>query len=287
VALTYLSSASYAGALAGFDNVAVITTDELAKQLDDRTTRLIVGSATPRDAFYGVLADAVNGGEFEHLPSFVAASARVMTGAQVAERAYVDEGAVIHPGAVVMPNTYVGRGAVIKPVATVGGDGFETAVISGRRCIVPHAGGAWIAEGAQIGSSTCVDRGLFGDFTFVGQESILDNLIHFAHSAIAGRACSLIACSEVSGSAVLEDGVWLGPNSTVLQGLRLGSHCYIGAASLVTRSLPPYSLAYGSPAKVAAWVCVCREKLTFVADNSVCQACGRSYRLADGVVGPS
>ncbi len=49
---------------------------------------------------------------------------------------------------------------------------------------------------------------------------------------------------------VIEDDVWLGARVTVLKGVRIGRGSVVGACSVVTRSLPPYSIAVGSPARV-------------------------------------
>ena len=44
---------------------------------------------------------------------------------------------------------------------------------------------------------------------------------------------------------------WLGGNVVVCGGVTIGEGCVIGAGSVVTRDLPPYSPAFGNPAKVA------------------------------------
>jgi acetyltransferase-like isoleucine patch superfamily enzyme len=49
---------------------------------------------------------------------------------------------------------------------------------------------------------------------------------------------------------VIEDDVWLGARVTVLKGVRIGRGSVVGACSVVMRSLPPYSIATGSPARV-------------------------------------
>lgn len=46
------------------------------------------------------------------------------------------------------------------------------------------------------------------------------------------------------------DDVWVGGNTTILQGTTLGRGVIIGAGSVVTRDIPPYSIAVGNPAKV-------------------------------------
>jgi len=49
---------------------------------------------------------------------------------------------------------------------------------------------------------------------------------------------------------VIEDRVWLGERVMVLKGVTIGRCSVIGAGSVVTRSIPPYSIAVGSPARV-------------------------------------
>jgi UDP-3-O-[3-hydroxymyristoyl] glucosamine N-acyltransferase len=283
-AATYLSSERFASDLNGREGLVVITKPDLKDRVPAGNS-VIVTEENPRDIFYTFLADAIESGHFEQLRGYVSPSAKIGRTAFVGEHVYVDDGAEILPGAVVLPNTYVGRDAVIKPNATVGGDGFENAIIHGRRRVVPHAGGAWLSEGVQIGSATCVDRGLFGDFTFLGSHSTVDNLVHFAHSARAGANCALVACCEISGSCILGDGVWVGPNASINQLLKIGNYCYIGTGSVVTRNLPPHTLAFGSPAKPAAVVCACRAKIQFEGGHAACGNCGRKYiQDADGSI---
>jgi len=46
--------------------------------------------------------------------------------------------------------------------------------------------------------------------------------------------------------------VWLGAGVTVLGGVTIGDGCVVGAGSIVTKDLPPYSVAVGVPARVTA-----------------------------------
>lgn len=43
-------------------------------------------------------------------------------------------------------------------------------------------------------------------------------------------------------------GASIGANSTILCGIELGAYCMIGAGSVVTKSVPPFTLWYGNPA---------------------------------------
>ena len=49
---------------------------------------------------------------------------------------------------------------------------------------------------------------------------------------------------------VIEDGVWIGMNSTILKGVRVGSGAIVGAHSVVTRDVPAKTLVAGNPAKI-------------------------------------
>jgi len=48
----------------------------------------------------------------------------------------------------------------------------------------------------------------------------------------------------------IEDEVWIGANCVVTIGVTIGKHSIIGAGSVVTKDVPPYSIAVGNPAKV-------------------------------------
>ena len=48
---------------------------------------------------------------------------------------------------------------------------------------------------------------------------------------------------------VIEDDVWIGANSIILPGVKIGKGCIVGAGSVVTKNLPDYSICVGNPAK--------------------------------------
>ena len=49
---------------------------------------------------------------------------------------------------------------------------------------------------------------------------------------------------------VFEGDNWIGMNTTILKGVTLGFGCVVAAGSVVTKSIPPYAIAGGVPAKV-------------------------------------
>jgi acetyltransferase-like isoleucine patch superfamily enzyme len=49
---------------------------------------------------------------------------------------------------------------------------------------------------------------------------------------------------------VIEDCVWIGANAIILPGVTIGRGSVIGAGSVVTKDVPPMSIAAGNPARV-------------------------------------
>jgi acetyltransferase-like isoleucine patch superfamily enzyme len=54
---------------------------------------------------------------------------------------------------------------------------------------------------------------------------------------------------RMSKPIIIEDNVWIGESVSILPGVRIGRGSVIGSNSVVTRSVPAYSIAAGCPAK--------------------------------------
>lgn len=54
----------------------------------------------------------------------------------------------------------------------------------------------------------------------------------------------------VSGDVYIKRNVWIGEKVIILPGVTVGEYSIIGAGSIVTKNIPPYSIACGNPAKV-------------------------------------
>ena len=52
------------------------------------------------------------------------------------------------------------------------------------------------------------------------------------------------------GSIIIEDDVWIGAGSIILTEIKIGKGSVIGAGSIVTKSIPEYSIVAGNPAKI-------------------------------------
>jgi len=53
-----------------------------------------------------------------------------------------------------------------------------------------------------------------------------------------------------TNAVYIKDNVWIGENVCILPGVTIGKGCVIGSMSVVTKSIPDYSIAVGVPAKV-------------------------------------
>lgn len=52
------------------------------------------------------------------------------------------------------------------------------------------------------------------------------------------------------GPVIIEDNVWIGENVSILPNVRIGHNSVIGANAVVTKDLPPYSIAVGNPVRI-------------------------------------
>ena len=73
------------------------------------------------------------------------------------------------------------------------------------------------------------------------------------HAMILGRFYRSIKEHEkpqgLDKDVVVESDVWIGRNVTLLSGVHIGRGCTIGACSVVTKDMPPYTICVGNPCK--------------------------------------
>ena len=56
--------------------------------------------------------------------------------------------------------------------------------------------------------------------------------------------------ASIKGPVTIGNNVWIGDNIIILSGVTIGDGAVIGAGSIVTKDVPPFSIAVGNPAKV-------------------------------------
>ena len=80
-------------------------------------------------------------------------------------------------------------------------------------------------------------------------------------------------------------GASIGANATIVCGNDIGHHAFIGAGSVVTKTVLPYSLLVGNPARQIGWMSEYGHRLEFDANGTaVCPESGEKYDLKDGFV---
>ena len=55
---------------------------------------------------------------------------------------------------------------------------------------------------------------------------------------------------EIPAKTKIDDFVWIGANSVIVAGVTIGHHVIIGAGTIVTKDIEPYSMVVGNPGKV-------------------------------------
>lgn len=114
-----------------------------------------------------------------------------------------------------------------------------------------------ISIGKNVQINDYVHIGAIGSIT-IGDNVLMASKIYISdhnHGSyddlISDHPMSIpIGRKAVCKPVVIGDNVWLGESVCVLPGVTIGEGCVIGALSVVTKSIPPYSIAVGSPAQV-------------------------------------
>ncbi len=148
----------------------------------------------------------------------------------------------------------------------------KPALIIGRHCTMDGVHFA-LSEAArvEIGDYCCFSNSLLmceleiriGNYVVMGwNATIADSDFH--PISPAQRIADAIACSPLGNvrarpplvvkPVVIEDDVWIGPNATILKGVRIGAGSFIEPGALVTRDVPPHSRVMGNPAQIIGTV---------------------------------
>ncbi len=163
---------------------------------------------------------------------------RIAPSASISERAQLGDRVVIGEGVTIGPDVVVGDDTVIWPGSVVGNDGFQFERIDGRLVKIAHVGGVVIGREVEIKSNCCIDRHIFAGDTCIGDETKFDNLVYVGHCTRVGRACLLAAHASITGSVIIGDEVWIGPNATISSAISVGSGAFVSLGAVVTRDVP-------------------------------------------------
>ncbi len=114
---------------------------------------------------------------------------------------------------------------------------------------VHHGGQIVIGDRTYVGPYTCMSG--FGKIEIGNDCLIASHSAIYAHNHNFSDPNKKIAEQGFSVKGIaLEDDCWLGNGVKVMDGVTIGKGSVIGAGAVVTKDIPPYSVAVGVPAKV-------------------------------------
>lgn len=217
----------------------VLTTPELMGLVP--AERGVATCLDPMDSFYTLHGLLLAAGHYgESVANKIAEDARIHPTAYIADRnVQIAPGTVIGPRAVIMEHSSIGENCTIGPGTVIGSEGFEVRRVGGRQIAVPHGGGVRIGAHVTIQANVVIDRALFGGFTGIGDDTVIDNLVHVGHGVVIGRRCRVVAGAVFGGAAMVGDDVWIGPNATVSSALCIGDGARVSLGAVVIRDVPP------------------------------------------------
>jgi UDP-N-acetylglucosamine acyltransferase len=177
-----------------------------------------------------------------HEQAIVAASAKVAAGVRVGayavigEHVELGEGCVLHSHAVVLGPSKIGRNNVFHPFCSVGGDPQDFR-FQGEKTTLEVGNGNTFREYVTISRGTVGGGGK----TTVGDENFFLASSHVGHDCHVGSHTLFVNGATLAGHVTVEDYATIGFQSPVHQFCRVGRYAYIGASTVITQDVPPFS----------------------------------------------
>lgn len=85
-----------------------------------------------------------------------------------------------------------------------------------------------------------------GDHVILAQNIVLSGLNHQYQNLAQPISLQPVTTKQIA----VEDECWIGANAVITAGVTIGRHSVVAGGSVVTKNIPPYSLAAGNPARV-------------------------------------
>ncbi len=164
-------------------------------------------------------------------------------------KAVIGDGSVLDSNVRVYDDVEMGKGCVVKAGAVLGGAGFGyERDADGNKFRFPQIGQLIMGDYVEVGANTCIDRGALAD-TVIGDYTKINNLCHIAHNNKIGKNVTITGCVNVSGSNVIDDDVWIAPNSSIRGWVHIGKGATVGMGAVVVKDIPEQETWVGNPAR--------------------------------------
>ncbi len=181
----------------------------------------------------------------------------------IGPRVQLAQDVVIHPQTTIYGETTVGEGTEIGPQS------YILASTIGRNCRITHSvveyaileddvdvgpfghlrKGAHLARGVHMGNFGEVKNSYLGPGTKMGHFSYVGDAEIGANVNIGAGTITCNYDGVRKNKTIIEDDVFIGSDTMLVAPVRVGRGAKTGAGSVVTRDIPPHTLAYGVPAK--------------------------------------
>jgi UDP-N-acetylglucosamine acyltransferase len=177
-----------------------------------------------------------------HPQAIVAASAKLAAGVQIGPYAVVGEnvelgdGCVLHAHAAVQGPSKFGKNNVFYSFSVIGGDPQDY-TFRGERTELVAGDGNIFREYVTISRGT--EKG--GGKTSLGDNNFFLAYSHVGHDCVIGSNALFVNGATLAGHVTVEDFATIGALSPVHQFCRIGRYAYIGASTVITQDVPPFS----------------------------------------------
>lgn len=212
-----------------------------------------------------------------HPTAIVAPRAELGTGVEIGAYAIVGDDCVVGDGSVVAPRAvlerYVTLGRNVRVgIGTVLGGLPQDLKFRGERTTVE------IGDDTVIREFTTINRGTSQSHrTTVGQGCFVMSYVHLAHDCHVGDHVILSNMVQLAGHVTVGDRVNMGGMTAVHQFTRIGRNAFVGGASRVSKDVPPFVKAVGSPMRLYGLNTVGLQRSGF-SDETI-RALKQAYRL--------
>ena len=177
-----------------------------------------------------------------HAQAVVAKSAQLGEGVKVGAYAVIGEevqlgdGCVVHEHAVVGGPSKFGSGNVFYPFSSIGSDPQDY-TFHGERTDLIAGDGNIFREYVTVNRGT--QKG--GGGTQLGDENFILAYSHIGHDCQIGSNTLFTNGATLAGHVTVEDFVTIGAFCPVHQFCRIGRYAYVGASTVITQDVPPFS----------------------------------------------
>jgi UDP-N-acetylglucosamine acyltransferase len=214
-----------------------------------------------------------------HPQAIVAASAKIGEGVQigayavVGEEVELGEGCMLHAHAVVQGPSKFGKDNVFHAFSVIGGDPQDYTYADERVELVAGDGNIFreyvtVSRGTQKG----------GGKTSLGSGNFFLAYSHVGHDCVIGSNTLFVNGATLAGHVTVEDFATIGAFCPVHQFCRIGRYAYIGASTVITQDVPPFSkIVTERETKSFGINTIGLERKGFSAERL--QALKRAYRL--------